>query len=85
MNASIDEKRKLIEELLYKLLYNDENLSEDDEDRIVEKIEILSPDPAIVSYIFGKEYEHLTIDEIIEKAFSYKPICLGDQSQQEPE
>ena len=34
------------------------------------------PDPNAADYIFQKEYENLTIEEIVDKALSYKPFML---------
>ncbi|HBN22457.1 MAG TPA: hypothetical protein DD412_04395 [Holosporales bacterium] len=74
----VDFKKRNIKKLYYQLMDN-ELLTEEQEDKIIDEIKALSPDPKISDYIFWEG--GLTIDEIIEKAFSYKPIILGDQSQ----
>lgn len=76
MQGKIIRLKKLIN-----MLDNPGSLTEELSVEIIMEIEQLSPDPEIMNYIFGKKYEHLTVDEIIEKAFSYKPIILGDQTQ----
>jgi len=83
VDLSAKHRREKLKSYLEILLDFELNLTEKEEDRIISQIEALSPDPSITNYIFGKEYENLTIDEIIEKAFSYQPICLGDQSNQD--
>jgi len=75
--------KKLKIKALINDLLNNENLSEAEGDNLLDEIENLSPDPEISDYIFWED--GLTIDEIIEKAFAYKPIILGDQSQKDPE
>ena len=87
MHSSDKEELK---SLIEKLFHESTLKSEDDQERIVEAIEKISPDPEILDYIFwsndkfwedGKVKAH----EIVEKAFAYKPIILGDQSQKDPE
>jgi len=34
------------------------------------------PDPNALAYLHGKEYEHLTPEQIVDKALSYKPFLL---------
>lgn len=34
------------------------------------------PDPSGLDYLFGKEYEHLKSEEIVDKALNYKPFYL---------
>jgi hypothetical protein len=41
-------------------------------DRLVENV----IDPFALDYIFQKEYDHLTPEEIVEKILAYKPILL---------
>ncbi|MEM9989944.1 MAG: hypothetical protein AAF723_10540 [Pseudomonadota bacterium] len=78
------EKKKHIKRLIKKLLF-DHSIGEDTQDNILEKIETLSPDPEISDYIFHSdefwnEDDDFDIDGVIDKAFSYQPIILGDQS-----
>ena len=81
MKEDIIEKKNEIRELLTKLLFEDESLTEKEEDEIVQRIEYLSPDPEVTNYIFEKKYEDLSIDEIIENIFDYQPIVLDNQSE----
>ena len=78
MNLKI--KKERIHNLIVKLL---ENASLDDkaQEDLLFEIKKLSPDPAVSDYIFWED--NLTIDEIVDKAFSYKPIILGDQSKKD--
>ena len=62
--------------LLIEKLRKDMELSEDEEDKLIQEIEFLSPDPEILDYIFDKKYEGLTTEGIVKKVFSYKPISL---------
>jgi hypothetical protein len=34
------------------------------------------PDPHASDYFFSKQYEGMTLEEIVDKALSYKPIAL---------
>ena len=50
-----------------------ENHTEDEINRLVEKLESGVIDPNISDYIF---WDNLTPEQIADKALSYKPICL---------
>lgn len=50
-----------------------ENHSEEEINRLVEKLESGVIDPNISDYIF---WDDLTPEQIADKALSYKPICL---------
>ena len=50
-----------------------ENHSEEEINRLVEKLESGVIDPNISDYIF---WDNLTPGQIADKALSYKPICL---------
>ncbi len=50
-----------------------ENHTEDEINRLVEKLESGVIDPNISDYIF---WDDLTPEQIADKALSYKPICL---------
>ncbi len=77
-----NDRKSEIKNMIIELLEN-KALSDAEQEDLLFKITSLSPDPAISDYIFWED--GLTIDEIIEKAFAYKPIILGDQSQGSPE
>jgi len=78
-----DEKKKHLIKKKIDLVFNDDSLTEEEHNSLLFDVKNISPDPKIIDYIFQKKYDHLTIDEAIEKAFSYQPICLGDQSNQD--
>jgi hypothetical protein len=71
-----------VKRMIVELLEN-ESLTDVEQEELLFQITKLSPDPEISDYIFWED--GLTIDEIVEKAFAYKPIILGDQSQNDPE
>lgn len=53
--------------------------AEDTEKKLHELIELLEahiPDPQVVNYMYSKEYEDLTPEQIVDKALSYKPFYL---------
>ncbi len=50
-----------------------ENKSEEDIDRLIEKLERGTIDPRVSDYIFWSE---MTPEEIVDKALKYKPIEL---------
>lgn len=52
---------------------NDTNLTEQEIDSEIEKLNKGVIDPQISDYIF---FDDLTPEEIADKALSYKPICL---------
>ena len=54
-------------------ILNVENHTEDEINRLVEKLESGVIDPNISDYIF---WDDLTPEQIADKALSYKPICL---------
>ncbi|MEM7105928.1 MAG: hypothetical protein AAF502_22525 [Bacteroidota bacterium] len=45
-------------------------------DKMIEEFESNVPDPNATDDIFGKEYENLTAEEIVDKAMVYKSIKL---------
>lgn len=51
----------------------------DTEEKIHELIDILEDnvlDPKVIDYIYGKEYQDLTPEQIVDKALSYKSFLL---------
>lgn len=54
-------------------ILNVENHTEDEINRLVEKLKSGVIDPNISDYIF---WDDLTPEQIADKALSYKPICL---------
>ena len=67
------EKEELIE--LVKKIQAVEGSEEEIDGMIDEFLENV-PDPNASDYIFEKEYEDLTPQEIVDKALSYRPIQL---------
>jgi hypothetical protein len=45
-------------------------------DALIRLFENNVPDPNAIDYIFQKEYEGLTVEEIVDKALSNKPFRL---------
>lgn len=66
-------REELIE--LVKRISNAEG-TESEIDKMVETFENSVPDPNALDYIFQKEYEHLSAEEIVDKALSYKSFNL---------
>ncbi len=62
--------------LLTEFYSNSESLTKSQVDAIFLRLSEISPDPAISEYVFYPEGPELTPEEIVEKAFSYKPIAL---------
>jgi len=79
MDLSEEAKKEKIKTLINRIL-TDKTLSDNGQSQLAYEIELISPDPEIMDYFF---WSNMTIDEAIEKAFSYRPICLGDQSNQD--
>jgi hypothetical protein len=50
--------------------------TEEELDNMVDTFMENVPDPNAVDYIFQKQYEGLTAEEIVDKALSYKPFIL---------
>ncbi len=76
------EARNEVLQLLITFLDGLGKMPESEQDEIFEKINKLSPDPYISDYIFYPEDGiEMTPEEIVEKAFSYQPITLPDQSR----
>lgn len=85
--SDIESRKIKIKNMIIELLEN-EKLNDREQEGLLFKIKKLSPDPEISDYIFWDkgefwEGDKIKIDAIIEKAFAYKPIILGDQSQKE--
>lgn len=71
-----DENRQLALELLAHYRANSGTMAEAEADRLVSRLEKISPDPYILEYLFHPEGDELTDAEIVDKAFGYKPIIL---------
>jgi hypothetical protein len=50
--------------------------TEKEVDRLLERFMNSVPDPIASDYIFAREYEHLTLEQIVDKALSYKSFLL---------
>lgn len=50
--------------------------TEQEVDELLEQFMNNVPDPTASDYIFAKEYEHFTTEQIVDKALSYKPFLL---------
>ena len=66
--SNIDRLKFLINKIL-----SSPQLSEEELNPYIDELLELSPDPNIMDYMF---WDDLTLDEIINKAMSYKPIYL---------
>ena len=66
--SNIDRLKFLINKILIS-----PHLSEEELNPYIDELLELSPDPNIMDYMF---WDDLTLDEIINKAMSYKPIYL---------
>ena len=66
--SNIDRLKFLINKIL-----SSPHLSEEELNPYIDDLLELSPDPNIMDYMF---WDDLTLDEIINKAMSYKPIYL---------
>lgn len=66
--SNIDRLKFLINKIL-----GSPHLSEEELNPYIDELLELSPDPNIMDYMF---WDDLTLDEIINKAMSYKPIYL---------
>lgn len=66
--SNIDRLKFLINTIL-----SSPHLSEEELNPYIDELLELSPDPNIMDYMF---WDDLTLDEIINKAMSYKPIYL---------
>ena len=65
---------------LLELVRKISNSGYSDEEKLKHDLDLLiynSNDPEITRYIYSKKYEHLTPEEIVEKALSYKPIITA--------
>lgn len=67
-------ERKEALNLLSEYFDNIDDIEEKRVDQIFHRLEEVSPDPYISDYVFYPEGKELTPEEIVEKAFSYKPI-----------
>ncbi len=74
MDHDANKKEALL--LLKKFMNSKSDLTEDEEIELFLRLDELSPDPYISDYVFYPEGKEMTSEEIIEKAFNYKPICL---------
>ncbi|QWK81305.1 hypothetical protein [Ochrobactrum sp. BTU1] len=72
---AIDRKTEALQ-LLTEYYSNRDVLSEEEVDNIFQRLSEMSPDPAITDYVFFPDGPEMTPDEIINKAFSYKPIVI---------
>lgn len=70
-NMELWSKEQIID--LINQILDVENHTEDEINRLVEKLESGVIDPNISDYIF---WDDLTPEQIADKALSYKPICL---------
>ncbi len=72
MNNKTDREEALC--LLSEYFDNIDEIEEKRVDEIFQCLERISPDPNISDYVFYPDERELTPEEIVEKAFSYKPI-----------
>lgn len=72
---AIDRKAEALR-LLNEYYSNRDVLSEEEVDNIFQRLSEMSPDPAISDYVFFPDGPEMTPEEIINKAFSYKPIIM---------
>ena len=70
-NMELWSKEQIID--LINQILDVENHTEEEINRLVEKLESGGIDPNISDYIF---WDDLTPEQIADKALSYKPICL---------
>ena len=77
-----DHSRKILLDLVRYFKQNQKIMSEEEVDELMNNILKISPDPDILDYIFyppgGKD---MSCEEIVEKAFSYKPIITPPPSK----
>jgi hypothetical protein len=62
--------------LLCKFFEEIETLSEQETDAIFVRLSEISPDPKIADYVFFPDGPEMSPEEIVNRAFSYKPIIL---------
>ena len=80
MGDTADDKQRLLELVKYFKAHQGE-MTEEEVDRLTEDIEKLSPDPEVLNYIFYPTgNKELRCEEIVERAFSYKPIITPPPS-----
>ncbi|MBE0560729.1 MAG: hypothetical protein IH622_07900 [Ochrobactrum anthropi] len=72
---AIDRKAEALK-LLNEYYSNRDVLSEEEVDNIFQRLSEMSPDPAISDYVFFPDGPEMTPEEIINKAFSYKPVIM---------
>ena len=77
----IEKKQDLLDLVKY-FRENQEIMSEDEVGELMKRMLEISPDPNILDYIFyppgGRE---MSCEEIVEKAFSYRPIVTPPPSK----
>lgn len=72
---AIDRKAEALK-LLNEYYSNRDVLSEEEVDNIFQRLSEMIPDPAISDYVFFPDGPEMTPEEIINKAFSYKPVIM---------
>ena len=68
----MEDKKKEITELVQQII-NAEGKTEREIDELIDLLHLKVPHPAVSDLIF---HDDLTVEEIVEKAMSYKPIQL---------
>ncbi|MDR2272058.1 MAG: hypothetical protein LBF27_14225 [Sphingobacterium sp.] len=61
---------------LVKRISNAEGTTEQEDDDMLDLFLENVPDPNAADYIFSKEYEGLSAEEIVDRALAYKPFIM---------